>query len=124
MGVIVRNQKTDGKTTEDVEEENSPKDTFHSLRNILSRMSQSAIEQEALQNNEIHLPWILSFASSYGNHLNATIGKCRVDENRKESCKPSSGPMTFIFFHGARVPPSRKPKSVLSRHAANVDYEG
>ena len=50
---------------QDIEDQNSPEDTTHSLGNVSS--------------------WVLGLSSSNGNHLDTTIRESRIDQHGKET---------------------------------------
>lgn len=93
---------TDGKRSEHVEEQNTPKDTLHGLWNVLAR--------------------VLGLSSSDSDHLHTSIRESSVGERGEETSESSGVTGANVFPHGSiRVLPVTEAKSVAARSTTKID---
>lgn len=103
MRVVVRNQDTNGKRAEDVEEQDTPEDTLHGLGDVLTR--------------------ILGFTGSDSNHFDTTVREGSVDKSREPTQETTFSTACNVLVHGTRSLPVVETKSAFVRSTAQIDDE-
>lgn len=101
--LVVRDEDANGQRAQDVEEQNAPEHTAHSLGDVTSR--------------------VLSLTSGHGNHLYTTVREGGVDQGREQSEEPTCVAKSNIFFHRTWMLPVSEPEPVTGWPSAKIDDE-
>lgn len=103
VGIVVRNQNANGQGAQDIEEQNTPEDSLHSLGDVSAR--------------------VFGLASGHGHHFHTTVREGGVDEGGPETEETALSTTRDIWLHGTGVSPVLKTKAMLSRDTTTIDDE-
>jgi hypothetical protein len=102
--IIVWDKDTNGERTQDIEENNTPKDTSDGLGDVPA--------------------WVSGLASSYSHHLDTSVGESSVDKGVPKTSEAASIASPDVLLHGTGVLPVAKTATVVVRTSAEVNNEG